>query len=364
VRILIGIPEKGSQGGPAACEPPFVDELRRLGHEVVEEIYTYAEVNSGVAERLNRVLGTARRFQKSVRQGSFDVIHINTSFDPRALLRDVAIVPRLSGQGARIFLKFHGSDQRLLETKNLALATLRRRLFSHADGIGVLSSEERANFLRAGLPARQVFIVKNVVEQNSQSPGPEFLRRWNLPDDRPLLLFLGRFIPAKGLLDVIAACGLLRDGGQQFLLLCLGDGPARAPAEALVQRLALPDYVRFFGYIPEEQTSGFYVNSDVLLFPTSHSEGFPMVIFNAAAAGLPIITTRIRAASDYLTEPENCLWVEPKNPYQLVEKIARLLARPDEQNRMRSNNRMLAARFSAEIVTPEYLESYQRMGLR
>ena len=361
MRILVGIPEKGSQGGPAACEPPFIAELRRLGHEVVEEIYAYAEAKSRLTDRASRVFGTARRFQQCVSDGGFEVIHINTSFDTRALLRDAVIVRRLSSRGAKIFLKFHGSDAHLLETKNPVLACLRRRLLSHADGIGVLSTEEQANFLRAGVSEAKIFVVKNIVEENSQQRNPEFLRRWNLPDDRPLLLFIGRFIAAKGLLDVIAASAVLRDDGHRFLLLCLGDGPARSEAEALVRRLNLQDCVRFFGYIPEEQTAGFYVNCDVLLFPTYHTEGFPMVIFNAAAAGLPIITTRIRAAADYLTEPDNCLWVEPKSPQQLADKIASLLAQPDEQNRMRLNNRLLAERFSAETVTREYLESYKRI---
>ena len=86
-----------------------------------------------------------------------------------------------------------------------------------------------------------------------------------------------------------------------------------------------------------------------------------MVIFNAAAAGLPIITTRIRAAADYLREPENCLWVEPKRPSQLAEAIVSLLSKPDERERMGLHNRLLAERFSAEIVTREYLESYERI---
>ena len=362
MRILVGMPEQGSQGGPAACEPPFVAELRRLGHEVVEETYAYAETNLGLAGRINRVLSTGRRFQQCVSDGGFDLVHINTALDTRALLRDALTVPRLSKHGTKIFLKVHGSDAHLLATKNPVLAALQRRLFSHADGVGVLSTEERANFLRAGVPEHKVFVVKNVVESNAQQRDPEFRRRWSLPDDRPLLLFIGRFIPAKGLLDGIAACGLLRDRGQALLLLCLGDGPSRSDAEALVQQLNLRDYVRFFGYIPEEETADFYANSTVLLFPTYHHEGFPMVIFNAAAAGLPIITTRIRAAADYLAEPENCLWVKPKSPDLLADKIASLLARPVEQNRMSLNNRLLADSFSAELVTREYLDCYKQIA--
>ncbi len=361
MRILIGIPEKGSHGGPAACEPPFTDELRRLGHEVVEEIYAFAGMNMSIAGRIRRVIGTARRFRELVRAGNFDLVHINTAADTKALLRDVAIVRGISGKGPKIFLKFHGSDGRLLETKNPVLAALQRRLFSQVDGIGVLSTEEEANFLRAGLSAKKVFVVKNAVEKNSQTASAEFLHRWNLTDDRPLLLFIGRFIKTKGLLDVIAACGLLRDAGHKFSLLLLGDGPANMEAKDLVKRLNLQDHVRFFGYIPEAETVEFYSNSTILLFPTYHTEGFPMVIFNAAAAGLPIITTRIRAAADYLKEPENCLWVEPRSPDLLAGRITELLRNAELRSSMAENNETLAAQFSAEIVTTEYVEAYRKI---
>ena len=146
VRILVGMPERGSRGGPAACEPPFIAELRRLGHEVEEDVYAYSESASALPKRISRVMRTAQRFQKRVAARSFDLVHINTSFDTKALLRDAAIVPRLQAGNAKTFLKFHGSDADLLKTKNPALVLARRRLLSHADGIGVLSSEEQENF--------------------------------------------------------------------------------------------------------------------------------------------------------------------------------------------------------------------------
>jgi glycosyltransferase involved in cell wall biosynthesis len=99
----------------------------------------------------------------------------------------------------------------------------------------------------------------------------------------------------------------------------------------------------------------------MLVFPTYHYEGFPMVIFNSVAAGVPIITTRIRAAADYLREPDNCLWVEPKNPAMLAEKIIYLLTHAEVRATMKRNNEKLAQAFTAEVVTREYMGIYEQL---
>jgi glycosyltransferase involved in cell wall biosynthesis len=234
-------------------------------------------------------------------------------------------------------------------------------VLANADGIGLLSSEEQRHFLEAGIDGSKLFVIKNVVERNEVEPDPEFRTKLGLPDGVPLLLFIGRFIPAKGLLDVIRACAILRDQGSTFRLLCIGDGPAGAEAKVEVARLNLIGHVRFFGYIPEEQTTRFYVNSDLLVFPTYHYEGFPMVIFNAAAAGLPIITTRIRAAADYLAEPGNCLWVHSRDPEMLARRLAHLLTDGQLAKTMSLNNRELASHFNASAVTWEYVDAYNSL---
>ena len=359
VRILVGMPEEGSQGGSVKCEPPFIRELRRLGREVEEEVYTYADTQVGLVKRIVRVVRTAQRFRQRVRSGSFDIVHLNTSFDTKALLRDCFTVSLLHSSGAKIFLKFHGSDARLLKTRNPVLAFVWRRLVSRVDGVGLLSSEERANFLGAGVSEEKLFVVSNVVD--TLPPNAELPGRTIPTSEIPLLLFIGRLIPEKGIRDVIHACQLLRERKQEFRLVCLGDGRARRDAEREVARLNLQDYVRFVGYIPEEEAAAFYASGTMLLFPTYHDEGFPMVIFNAAAAGLPIITTRIRAAADYLREPDNCLWAMERRPDVLADKIIDLLKTSELRTRMSCNNKQLAAQFSAEIVTGDHLRVYEQI---
>src|SRR4030095_15107957 len=112
---------------------------------------------------------------------------------------------------------------------------------------------------------------------------------------------------------------------------------ARKDAEREVERLRLQKYVRFVGHVSEEEAKVFYANGTALLLPTYHCEGFPMTIFHAAAAGLPIITPGIRAAADYLHEPDNCLWVTPRRPNILADRIIDLLQNSELQRTMSDN---------------------------
>ncbi len=356
------MPDPDSLGGPAACEPPFVAELRKQGTTVDEEIYVYGDKLSRTssAHRVKRVLAAAFRLKRKLRRGNYDLLHLNSSFDGRALLRDVVTLA-IIGRRTKVFIKFHGSDGDLLKTQHPMMKRFVGRLLTRVEGIGLLSSEEKQNFVSAGWPAHKLFVVKNVVERSFPARDETFNLRNGVSDQTPTLLFIGRLIPAKGLLDVIAACGILRGRGIPFVLFCVGDGPVRADAEAEVKALALTERVRFIGFVPEEATAEFYANCSLLVFPTYHYEGFPMTVFYAAAAGRPIITTRIRGAADYLKEPDNCLWVEPRNPAMLAEKIGLLLDNPPGRLRMGKANRQLAMEFSAELVAREYVNAYQQV---
>ncbi|MGH9881892.1 MAG: glycosyltransferase family 4 protein [Pyrinomonadaceae bacterium] len=362
----MGTPDPDSLGGPAACEPPFVAELRRLGVSVEEVTYVYGEklTPTPITRRMKRVLTTAFHLKQKLKSASFELLHLNTSFDARALLRDIVTLTVIGRRSTKIFVKFHGSNAELLGTSHPILRVLVRRLLSRVDGIGVLSTEEKKNFVRAGWDNRKIFVVPNVVERNPVQTNGNFNSRYHLREGSPTLLFIARFIPAKGLLDVIRACGLLREQSVECALLCVGDGPARAAAELETDRLGLRERIKFLGQISEEKTAEFYANCTMLVFPTYHYEGFPMSVFYAAAAGLPIITTRIRATADYLGEPENCFWVEPRNPAMLAEKIAALLGSMETRNRMSEANKELAHQFSAELVTQKYLQVYQDLIAR
>jgi glycosyltransferase involved in cell wall biosynthesis len=361
MKILVGMPSKDSWGGPISSEPPFVAALSETNVEVTEEVYVYGDKEKPTAffERIRRVLQTAFRFRRILSSEEFDLIHLNTAFDLKTLLRDTASIFLMKPKKAKIFLKVHGSESSILESKNPFIAVLRNYLKNKVHGFGVHTSEEKSNFLRAGFADEKFYFVKNVVTIAENLP-ENFSRPQKEKTETFELLFVSRFIAAKGLLETILACAVVRERGFKFVLYCVGDGEMRAEAEREVARLGLQAEVKFTGYIPETKVAKYFFSSDIFVFPTRHAEGFPNVLFKAVAVGMPIVTTRVRAAADYLNESENCLFCT-QVPENIAQKIIELIENKNLRATISANNLKLGETLSPQNIAREFLEIYTKL---
>ena len=104
------------------------------------------------------------------------------------------------------------------------------------------------------------------------------------------------------------------------------------------------------GFLPDHECDHFYANADLLLFPTYAAEGFAMALFKSVAVGLPIITTKVRAALDHLKEPDNVLWVRSKNPADIAAAVNNLMSNTMLMQSMGKNNVALGKQFSGMAV--------------
>ena len=160
-------------------------------------------------------------------------------------------------------------------------------------------------------------------------------------------------------MDTLNAFLNIQNKKQPVHLICIGDGPEMNKARLFVKTHNLEDQVTFTGYIPEIEIRPYYSNAEALVFPTYHQEGFPMVVFQSLAAGMPIITTQIRAAADYLTEPDNVLWVEPKNPVSIAGAMNKLLKDKVTRIKMSNNNKLLSQQFTTNKNAIEYKRIFE-----
>lgn len=214
-----------------------------------------------------------------------------------------------------------------------------------------------AGLERIGLDRSRFHVTRNAIVVNRARP-EGYVRKHLPPDGRCRILFASRFIETKGLLETIRACALLKERGFDVVLDCAGDGPLLDEAQALVAEQRLGDVVNFTGYIPTAELDRLYFESDLFVFPTSHVEGFPIVLFSAVAAGLPIVTTRTRAAKDFLAEPANCLF-SGNDPASIADRVQTLIADISLRQRMSEENERYGERLSPDRMAREYLNIYE-----
>lgn len=358
MKILVGMPSPDSWGGPISSEPPFVEALRKLGVNVMEEVYVYGDKDKPTPffERIRRVLSTAFRFRKLLKSQSFDIIHFNTAFDTKTVLRD-SISLFLMKPKAKIFFKLHGSEAEKFENTNFLIKLLIKYIAKKVDGFGVHTREEKANFAKLGFDENKFYFVKNAITIHEKLDST-FSRPQKNSDEVFNFLFVSRFIPAKGLLETIRSCAIIRDKGFKFILHCVGDGEIRVEAEREVEKLNLQNSIKFTGYIPESEVTKYFFNSDLFIFPTRHAEGFPNVLFKAVAVGMPIVTTKIRAAADYLEENDNALFCT-QEPEIIADKIIKLLENKELREWIITSNLSLGKTLLPEAIALEFIKIYE-----
>jgi glycosyltransferase involved in cell wall biosynthesis len=339
-------------GGIAATEHVFQAACARTGRVTVLPLPFGRRGSSGSAlTRLLEGVQDLAAFARLSRRERPDLVHLDSAFDRRALVRDscYALLARVLGQP--VFIKFHGSDPALVRTRSPFWRGLIRLVTGAAIGIGVLSTDERAALIAEGADGDRIFVLKNVVPWRRFRAEPRPLR------ERTRLLFLARLVATKGLRDTIRAVAILIGSGRQVTLDVVGDGPERAPAEALARELGIAGAVRFHGHVPEAETAAFYRTAGMLVFPTER-EGFSMTIFQALAAGLPILTTRVNAAADWLVEPDHVLWIPAGDPGAVAERIAWLLDHPAAGERMFTLSPVRAELFDEDALAREAIDRY------
>jgi len=171
-----------------------------------------------------------------------------------------------------------------------------------------------------GVPARRVHLVENAVRPPAVLATP-FADKAN----PPRIVAAGRLHPKKGFDVLIAALALLRDQGQVFDAEIAGEGDERGRLEALIAQHGLGDRARLVGW--RDDVAGFLATGDVFAFP-SYQEGFPLVLLEAMAVGLPVASSVIAGPVEMIDEGVTGRLVPPGDPAALAQALAALIAAP------------------------------------
>jgi rhamnosyl/mannosyltransferase len=176
---------------------------------------------------------------------------------------------------------------------------------------------------------------------------------------RPLLLFVGRLVPYKGV-DVLVRAMV----DTPAHLVIIGDGPLRAPLEQLAADLGVADRVRFAGTLPDPDVVGHYHACDTFVLPSvTRAEAFGMVQLEAMACGKPVISTDLPSGVPWVNRHgESGLVVPPGNVERLREAIGTLLRDEPLRARLGAGARQRDARdFTARRMAERTVALYREV---
>ena len=265
-----------------------------------------------------RLVRCFRRIHAFLKQGAFDVVHSHGYF------ADIMAVPAARMLGIPHMATCHGfiGNDRSLRCYN----RMDRLVLRFSSRIIAVSDDIRNELVSCGIRANRLRVIRNAVASRNGT-GPDSQVRsavryeLGIPAHDFVIGYLGRLSPEKGLVHLIDACGLLKRAGVHLKLLLAGEGPQR---EELLIRAAsegLEDRIVFSGF--RSDTERLLQAMDVFVLP-SLTEGTPMALLEAMAAGLPAVASAVGGVPDVLEQDTNGLLVRPSSAEDIARAVERL----------------------------------------
>lgn len=177
----------------------------------------------------------------------------------------------------------------------------------------------------------------------------------------PIIGLAARLVEAKGIGYLLRAMMDVVPLFPDISLLIAGDGPLQDGLKRMSVDLGIEKWVLFTG--PRLDIPELLQMFDIYILP-SVSEGLPMILLEAMAAGCPIIATEVGGVPMAVHHGQNGSLVKPEDPKALSSEIIRLLSNKDMRERYSENGiRLAREEFSAEAMTRSYEKLYLRMNL-
>jgi glycosyltransferase involved in cell wall biosynthesis len=243
-----------------------------------------------------------------------------------------------------------------------ALESVARRLYASASHVVTVTEAQRAAIVAGGIPADQVTVVPNGVDEQFLSGAAPS----SAPGSGPFIVtYIGTLGMAHHLETLLDAAHRLRgDSGYRFRI--VGEGARRAALEAQARALAL-DNVEFVGERPREEVPRWIAESSACLVLLRKTDVFTTVVpskmLEIMAVGRPIVLGVRGEASALLNRAGAGVAIEPENAEQLVAALAALRADPPRRRPMGESGRQFVRReFLREALAQRYLHLLTRLA--
>jgi glycosyltransferase involved in cell wall biosynthesis len=332
-------------------DPASLGDARRRGCRLVNIAALGREVAPlGDLAALLELTRTMRRERAAI-------VHTHTSkagFLGRLAAR-LARVPAVIHQPhGHIFYGYYGARRTAVFT------ALERRAARWTDRIITLTERGTEEHLARGIgrPEQYVAVPSGVPTERLRALAPsrgEARARLALDADAFVLVGLGRLVPIKGFDLLVRALSTVAAAVPSTRLVLVGDGPDRAPLEALAASLGMGDRVRMTGETPD--VAGPLVAADVVVVP-SRNEGMGRVLVEAMALGVPVVATAVGGIPAVVVDGECGRLVRADDVAALASALVELARDSGLRRKLGDGARERAEHFSTHVANAKLLALY------
>lgn len=280
-----------------------------------------------------------------------DVVHAHSgTWFPTAVARTVLRYPRL------VF-----TDHGRYPPEPRGRAMLERWCLRRTDRI-VAVSPALAEYIRDFLDLEEPpQVAENGVDLSAYQAddGGETRRRlradWGLEETHVAVLTAGRLVPVKNHEGLLEAFARALPGCPALRLVIAGTGPLESRLHDRARELGVEKQVRFLGF--RDDLPACMMASDAFVI-SSTTEGLPVVLLEALAAGLPILSTAVGGIPAALGDPPAGILADPRDPEALSAGLARLGSDKTLRDRLGARARGRAEQYSLKAFAKRYIDLY------
>ena len=184
---------------------------------------------------------------------------------------------------------------------------------------------------------------------------------WMLPLGltHPVILFVGRLAEKKGVTFLLRALAQEPLRSTAACIAIIGDGPLKKELERECAELGIAPRVRFLGALSHPQLAVAYASADVFCLPSiieagGDREGLPTVLCEAAASGLPSVSTKVSGIGEIVRDGSTGFLVPEKDAASLSQALTKLVRDSDERQRFAAASRKHAESFGWERIGEQF----------
>lgn len=267
-------------------------------------------------------LRAAWKLARLLREERFEILHCHTSHAhamaiAARFLTPRAYLPRL--------IAARRVDFSIYRHSFLGLNGLKYR---RVDRIVAVSQAVKDVLVRDGVAAATIDVVRDGIEveriERARERSQELRRELGLKSAERLVANVAHMAGHKGQRYLVAAVPAIRAARPEARVAIFGEGELRGELEAQARALGLGEGLIFAGFRPPDEVPSILKAVDVFAFP-SVEEGLGSSLFDAMAAGAPIVASRAGGIPEIVRDGETGLLVPPRDPEALARAVVRLL---------------------------------------